>query len=272
MIAVLFPGQGQRLPLPGLEHALSHRRGRALVDRAAHAAGLTVEDVLAKGQRALERTEVLQPVLTAVTLSIWEAARADGLSPSVVMGHSLGEIAAWSASGAITAEESVELAAIRGRLMAREAAANPGGMVAVAGISVLPPGVTIGAVNAPDEIILTGENAALRAVPHARRLPVAGAWHSPLMRGAAADFAAALDAVSISHSTITLVQGGTGEVDAPMAPHLVRQLTETNRFMDALATLKTLGVTEIVTCGPGAVLRSLVARNLGTTIPVREAA
>jgi [acyl-carrier-protein] S-malonyltransferase len=152
MTVFLFAGQGVEPPwvspellgdpcvaqlLDVASEAIRASAAAVEVDRASgHAAGragssLDLRRLLARGGRELARTEVLQPALVAVCLGIVRRLARAGLEPSIVLGHSLGELAAWAAAGGITDEDAVRLAAIRGALMAREAARRPGGMLRV---------------------------------------------------------------------------------------------------------------------------------------------
>src|SRR5262249_51205009 len=155
----------------------------------------------ARGGRALEATRVLQPVLTAVALAAHARLEAAGVRADVVAGHSLGEIAAWSAAGCISPQDAVGVAAPPRRPVGAEAARAPGGLAALldptesALRTALSLGVTIGAYNAPGEIVVTGDEASIRAVLArlpSKRIVVEGAWHGPAMQGAVEELRAAL--------------------------------------------------------------------------------
>lgn len=277
-VALLFPGQGSKGVLPTLSLAQATPAGPALLARAASAAGLEVAALSARGGRALEDTAVLQPTMVAISLALHGALPGAGRGLEAVAGHSLGEIAAWAASGGLSPEHAVDLAATRGRLMAREAAKDPGGMLALASEAELARALAIGkehggaglaACNAPDEHVVAGSERALRAIAAAvpvRRLPVAGAWHGPGMAGAVEEFTRALQALPRYPARLPWISGEDGEAlrdpDA-ISARLARQLTRPARFTRILATLWARGVRTFVTVGPGAVLRALVRRNLG---------
>lgn len=281
--AFLFPGQGAKNVAVTLR-ALDGD-GAALAEHAAVQAGVSLSRI-ARRPLLLDRTEVLQPVLTALALAASLRLSRAGIEPSIVVGQSLGEVAAWSAAGGISAERAVELCALRGRLMAREAAKRPGGMVALASGD---PGLIEGALaagrragalyiaahNAPEETVLSGDEAALRAaMAHARgvatRIATAGAWHSPAMAGALAEWRAALRAAPRSPLRCAFIANRHGDVvtssDAIpdlLAEQLVRQVELARSFVALRAHADAL-----VTVGPGAVLRSLVRKNF---LPRRDA-
>jgi len=283
VIAALFPGQGSAGLLAGIALAASMERGRALLERAAEAADLPLTRITAHGGRALERTEVLQPVLVAVALSTFAALRE--ASMAFVAGHSLGEIAAFSAAGCISPDDAVDIAALRGRLMAREAARRPGGLLAIldgseaAVAAALARGraagwMEIAAWNAVDEVILAGDPAALAAAPAAapsRRLPVAGAWHSAAMQGAVEELRAALRRAPRRPPSVAMVLNRDGlPASGPdeIPDQIAEQLTRPIHWTRTLATLSTAGVTDLVTIGPGKVLRGLARKALGSAVRV----
>jgi len=289
-IAFLFPGQGAKRVDAALRSTVRSEGGRALCELAAREADVPLARLLER-PALLDRTEVLQPVLTAICLAASEALRAGGVVPAVVLGHSLGELAAWSAAGCVTAQEAVRLAAARGRLMAREAAARPGGMVALAtaDATVIAEALDVGrnagrsagpnvgwnagamvvaAYNAPDETVLTGDEVAVRAVlafapALATRVPTAGAWHSPAMAGAVEDWRYVLRSAERSGARCGYVSNAHGEVvkgGDEILELLAEQLVRPVWWTRALASVSARGGA-VVTMGPGAVLRSLWHRN-----------
>jgi [acyl-carrier-protein] S-malonyltransferase len=272
--AVLFGGQGTEVPRMGLEIAAEHAPARALLERAGALAGVDASALLESGGTALSRTAVIQPLLVAVQLG---ALALLGTTYTYAAGHSLGELSAWSAAGALTAEAAVELAAARGAAMERETTRHPGGMVAltntsaerIAGLLARAPGCVLAAHNAPGEYTLSGPVPALKALAaHVRttRLPVAGAWHSPAMADAVEDvLTAARERLQASH-TATVITNRTGEAaasDADVAELLAGQLVRPVQWARTLATLGAAGVEEYLVVGPGKLMRALVAKNLG---------
>jgi [acyl-carrier-protein] S-malonyltransferase len=274
----LFPGQGAEEPRMGLALAAAFPPAAALLALAGELAGVEPLSLLARGGPALGRTEVLQPLLVAVALGAFRAAAATGLRPGLVAGHSLGELAAWSASGAIDDEAAVRLAARRGQLMAAEAARTPGAMAVFADEAALAAALAAGrphgqlglaARNAPDEWVVSGAEAAvaaaLRAVP-GRRLRVAGAWHSPAMSPAVEPFREAARAVRRSPAGAPLLSGVTGSLveEAGRVPDLLAEaLLAPIQFTRLLSEAVRRGVTDVVVLGPPKVVRGLVRRSLG---------
>ena len=205
-----------------------------------------------------------------------------GFEVEVLAGHSLGELAAWAFAGAMTPEDAVEIAAVRGRAMGRAARIHKGDMLALTNIDavglerMLKIGrshglLTVGAYNAPREVVLTGALPALQAVAplcQSRWLNVGGPWHSPLMEQAKPEFADALEGLRIErhiHPVVSSVNGACINDGRKMLPNLLAQLTEPLRWTTVLATLSSLGVERFMIAGPGRTLRYLVRLNLPRT-------
>lgn len=282
-IAFLVPGQGTRDLAGVIEFVRTRASSEEWFDHAAVAADLPVARWLERGGRHLETTEVLQPVLTAVSLTVARELANAGISADYVAGHSLGEIAAWALAGCIPFADAIRLAGLRGRLMARAAQQNPGGLLALVDKpdveSALRIGqevgwVEFGAENAPDEIILSGDDAALRAIAAvcpARRLSVAGPWHSSAMADAVETFRVALATVPRSSARAKLVLNRDGcvvENEETVIDCLAEQLVRPVYWSKVLETLYRAGVRDFVTAGPGSILRALVRKNLGTDVRI----
>src|SRR4051812_39609477 len=157
--------------------------------------------------RVEESTAFAQPAIFCASLATWSRVR-DRVDPAAMAGHSLGELTALTAAGAVDELDALKLVVLRGRLMAEAGAASGGGtMLAVlrgtparAAALAARHGVTVANDNAPDQVVLSGGRAALEGAGNDARaqglrammLDVAGAFHSPQMEGAVAPFAAAL--------------------------------------------------------------------------------
>lgn len=276
-IVFLFGGQGPDLARLGPDLARVGERTSELLELAAHHAGLPLQDIWARGGRALERTEVYQPVLIALELGLHNALEAGGVQPVAVAGHSLGELSAWSAAGGIPAEDAVCIAAERGRMMAERGAACPGGLLALeadvgqAMDSVLElgedhGGVYVAAMNAPSEWVIGGSDGALRAIARrfpSTRLTVEGPWHGPPMLPVVEPFRRFLDAFVTHPLRTVIVSSRSGSVATSEAmPGLISdQLIHPVCWAEALTALVEVGASQLVTVGPGKVMRGLAHRN-----------
>ena len=271
MLLLLSPGQGSQscgLLRPWLD--LPDARAR-LADWSS-ATGL---DLLALGTQApddvVRRTEIAQPLLTAAALLSGRAALA-GSSPDLVSGHSIGELPALALAGVLSDDEAVVLAAGRGAAMARAAAQQPTGMVAVLGgglddDAITAAGLEVATVNVAGQVVLGGSVEALEAfsVPGARlrRLEVAGAFHTSAMLPAVDEFAslvAGLTPKAAHCDVIANADGARLRDGAELLSRLVGQLTRPVRFDLCLAAAG--DATRVVELAPGGVLAALVKRAL----------
>jgi [acyl-carrier-protein] S-malonyltransferase len=266
--AVLFPGQGSQTPDM---RDLVERHRPDLLELARAEVG---DDLF---ERAGEGTRWAQPAIFCAALAGFDVLR-DRVEPDVMAGHSLGEIAALAAAGAVTAEDGLRLVAARGRLM-QEAAerADDGGMMAVrarerASVERVAEegGLTVANDNAPDQLVLSGPDDGLAAAEQqlreagvrAKRLPVAGAFHSPLMEPAVEPFRAVVLETELREPRVPVLSCVTAEPFDDVRERLVQALTHPVRWLDVMRALEERGVTSFVETGPGRVLANLVRKSL----------
>ena len=279
---LLFPGQGSEHPGMGLAFAAASARAASLLDLASSEAGYDLRRVLREGGPALERSSVLQPALVAVSLSAFAALSEAGFEPWAVAGHSLGELSALGAAGALPAEAAVRLAAVRGRAMEREARAHPAGMLAAfAGEEEISrrlaadPRLELAAANAPGEWVLAGPEEALARVASgvpSQRLRVSGGWHSRAMEGAVGEVRAAVEAARPAPVQLRAYSVLTGEpvgAGADLAELLSAQLVRPVRFAALLERLAADGAELFIAMGSGRALGGLVRQNLPRSAVLR---
>jgi acyl transferase domain-containing protein len=250
----------------------------SLVAIASAEAGADVAHLIAHGGRALGTTAIEQPAMVAVCLGLHRLLERRGVRPAFVMGHSLGELTAWAAAGGIAHEHAVAIAARRGRLMAREAARHPGGMLRLTGdretceaairLGSQVGSICVGAHNGDLEWAVSGDEAALALVQarfRASRLPVAGAWHSPAIAGAVDELRDALAALPRSPMRARAIanRDGSFAADADMPELLAGQLVRPVRWADMLRTALGAGARRFIAVGPGKTLRALIHLELG---------
>ena len=270
--ALLFPGQGSQT---AEMRATVERVRPDLLELALAEVG---EDLF---ERAGDGTRWAQPAIFCAALAGHEEL---GVEPDVMAGHSLGEITALVAAWAVGAEDGLRLVAARGRLM-QEAAeeTGDGGMTAVRARSdareavaevAAEAGVAVANDNAPDQLVLSGSLDALDAAEaklaergiRAKRLPVAGAFHSPLMEPAVEPFRAVVQELTFAEPRVPVLSCVTAEAFDDIPGLLVRALTEPVRWLDVVRTLERRGVTEFVETGPGNVLSNLVKKSLAPEV------
>lgn len=265
MLAILFPGQGSQTP-----------DDAAVVDR--HAPDLLERAIARLGDDPFPRVEQstawAQTAIHLTSAAHWRRLRSTlEASPAAFAGHSLGEISALAAAGALTEEDALDLVIARGRAMAE---AQAGTMVAVrTDAAAAAPvadahGWVVANDNAPGQVVLSGPveaadelQAALRADGmRAMRLPVTGAFHSPLMGEAAEAFAQVLARTPFARTTAPVWCCATAAPFDDPRFQLASAITAPVRWRELLLELWAAGVTRYLDAGPGTVIDGLVRRTL----------
>lgn len=280
--AILFPGQGAQAVGMGQDLAEQVPACRALFDRANDVLGFDLAQICFEGPvENLTKSNHAQPAIFVVSAAAWLAlqeAKPD-LQPVAVAGLSSGEWAALYAAGVVSFEDALRVLEARGRFMQAACEAQAGTMLSVIGLSVeqLEPiaeacGIQLANLNSPEQTVLSGtvagidqaeEMAKAGGAKRAIKLNVAGAFHSRLMASAAEQLAAFLKDISLSPPTMPVVSNVTG---APfnsveeIREGMVRQVTESVRWVEDIQWMSANGVDRFIECGPGKVLSGLVKR------------
>lgn len=286
-VILLFPGQGSQKPGMGKDLAEAFPAARAVFAAVDSALGEPLSQLCFEGPaETLTLTHHAQPALLAHGLAVWRTVNAH-LAPHVraAAGHSLGEFTAYAAVDALALDDAVRLVQRRGQLMYEAGLARPGTMAAVLG-DTSPPieaicarataeaGEVVAAnYNAPGQIVISGEVAGVeRAMALAReagarramRLPVSGAFHSPLMAPARSGLAAALAAATLRDPRVPVYANVTAEPvrEAAVARRLLEeQLTAPVRWIQLVEHLvRDFPSALYVEMGPGGVLAGLVRK------------
>jgi [acyl-carrier-protein] S-malonyltransferase len=267
--ALLFPGQGSQTT--DMRDTVERSRPD-LLELATREVG---PDLF---ERAADGTRWAQPAIYCASLAGWEQLR-ERVSPDLMAGHSLGEIGALVAAGALEAEDGLRLVAARGRLM-QEAAeeTGDGSMIAVRARGDRAPihevaeatGLAVANDNAPDQLVLSGANDALDRAEaelaerkvRAKRLPVAGAFHSPLMQPAVEPFRELVDEVEVREPRVPVLSCVTAKPFDDIRTRLVEAITSPVRWLEVMQELERRGATSFVETGPGRVLTNLVRKSI----------
>ncbi|MHA6798897.1 ACP S-malonyltransferase [Bounagaea algeriensis] len=284
MIALLAPGQGSQAPgmlspwleLDGVPEQLgtfSERTGLDLLRLGTTADAEEIKD-----------TAVTQPLVVATTLVAADQLRKRFALPETtpVAGHSIGELAAAALAGALTPEDAIDLAAVRGREMASACALEPTGMSAVLGgdenavLSLLERlSLEPANRNGSGQIVAAGRTTALEQLAEqppegarVRPLPVAGAFHTRFMEPARENLAQHADELTPTDARMPLLSNSDGAVvtgGSEVLKRLVSQVTSPVRWDRCMATLGEQGVDAVVEFPPAGALTGMVRRDLKGT-------
>jgi [acyl-carrier-protein] S-malonyltransferase len=306
-VAFLFPGQGSQAAGMGADIFETSPAARRVFESADEALGIALSDLCFHGpDDVLRETINAQPAIVTVSLALLAALQASlnehtsswssPLVPSYTAGHSVGEYAALVASGALQLKDALRLVRERGRLMHYEGTVCPGGMAAVIGMEEGPleevcqeataqavvnlprdahPGqgrVSIANFNAPGQIVISGEQAALsvamelakaRGAKRVIPLAVSGAFHSPVMQPAAVGLAQAIEQTEVHDASIPII----GNMHAKpltkaqeIREELAQQIAAPVQWTRTIEYLAGAGVTIFLEIGPGQALTGMVKR------------
>jgi acyl transferase domain-containing protein/NAD(P)-dependent dehydrogenase (short-subunit alcohol dehydrogenase family) len=296
-LGMLFPGQGSqyagmlrdlacRFPLlldtlVAADDGFASQDGTRLSDLIYPVSAFDVE-TRERQEAALRATEAAQPAIGATSLGAMKILKSFGIVPEAVAGHSYGELTALCAAGRFDEAALHELSRLRGRLM-REGKGDKGSMLAVSALLTTVEQViaeekldlVVANRNAPAQAVLSGSTAEIeraaavftsRNLP-CKRLPVAAAFHSPLVADAAAPFRSALAKVELKRAQIPVFANTTAAeypADSAAAKALLaNQLARPVEFVAEIEAMYAAGVRTFVEVGPGARLSGLVKAILG---------
>ncbi|MBR1878147.1 MAG: ACP S-malonyltransferase [Paludibacteraceae bacterium] len=281
MKAFVFSGQGSQFPGMCKDLYDAHKEAREMCQAADRLLGFSLTDVMFNGTADdLKQTKVTQP---AVFLHSVVAQRLMTIeTPNMVAGHSLGEFSALVACGALRFEDALLLVSARAQAMQAACEANPGTMAAVLGLpdekveeicKSQESGVVVAAnFNCPGQVVISGETEAVDAIcpvmkeagaRRALRLPVGGAFHSPLMQPAAEDLKAAILKTEFRKPFCPIYQNVTAQAETEpeiIRVNLVKQLTAPVRWTQSVQQMIADGATEFYEFGPGDVLKGLIRK------------
>lgn len=279
---LLFPGQGAQKVGMGADLFDVTPLAEERFTKANEILGIDLKKLVLEGpNEELTKTQYTQPALFTVESILTDLLKEAGVKPSLVMGHSLGEYGALYAAEVFDFETGLKLVAKRGELMASAGEKSNGGMAAIIGldkekiVEVLETidGTVVSAnENSKDQTVISGEKEAIElaceklkeaGAKRAIVLAVSGAFHSPLMKPAADEFAKVLEEVTFNDAICPVVTNVTADKEsngATLKSLLVDQLLNPVRWVESEVVLEKEGADRIIEVGPGTVLKGLVRK------------
>ena len=281
MNAYVFPGQGSQFRGMGQDLYQQSAHARQLFDQANQVLGYELTRIMFEGtDEDLKQTIYTQPAVFLHGVVV--ALTSDSFKPDVVAGHSLGELSALTAAGALSFADGLRLASVRATAMQRACELVPSGMAAVLGladdiIEQVCAGITDEVVvpanyNCPGQVVISGSIAGLQMAEErlkaagAKRvvpLAVGGAFHSPFMEPARTEFAEAVERMPFSTPRCPVCQNVDAQPTtdpARIKANLIAQLTSPVRWTQSIEQMVIDGVIEFTECGPGKVLQGLIKK------------
>jgi [acyl-carrier-protein] S-malonyltransferase len=289
----VFPGQGSQFSGMGKTHYEGNAFARRFFEDGNDILGFRISDIMFEGSdEDLKQTNVTQPAI--FLHSVISYRMIEGATPHMVAGHSLGEFTALVVNGTLTFEEALKLVSIRASAMQKACEINPSTMAAVLGLSdqiaekicaeimeetgeiVVPANY-----NCPGQLVISGSNTGIdiacerlkaAGAKRALKLPVGGAFHSPLMEPAKEELAAAIMATHFHKPSCPVYQNVVARpVTDPdeIKLNLINQLTGPVRWTQTIEEMIKDGTSSFKEVGPGKVLQGLIGK-INKTIPVES--
>ena len=280
--ALLFAGQGAQAVGMGQDLAAAFPSARGWFDRANAALSYDLASICFNGPEAeLTKTENAQPGIFLVSWVAFQLLKEQAplLKFDATAGLSLGEFTALTAAGAMSFEDGLRVVRQRGRFMQEACEATRGGMAAVIGLDEAPTrevcaeaGVVLANLNCPGQLVISGETdkitkavelAKAKGAKRAIALPVAGAYHSPLMAGAQPKLQAELAKIKISPPAVPVISNVTGQPygnAADISARLIEQVTSSVFWEKSMRHLLAQGFTRFIELGPGTALSGFMKR------------
>ena len=291
--AYVFPGQGSQFPGMGKDHYEINAFARRFFEQGNDILGFRISDIMFNGsEEDLKQTKVTQPAIFLHSVISYKMI--EGATPHMVAGHSLGEFSALVVNGTLPFVEALKLVSIRASAMQKACEINPSTMAAVlalpddiaekicaeimeeTGEIVVPANY-----NCPGQLVISGtekgidlacERMKAAGAKRAIKLPVGGAFHSPLMEPAKEELAAAIMATDFHKPSCPVYQNVVAKaVTDPqeIKQNLIEQLTGPVRWSQTIESMINDGATSFTEVGPGKVLQGLIGK-INKAIPVES--
>jgi [acyl-carrier-protein] S-malonyltransferase len=282
-IGYLFPGQGSQHAGMGKDLAENFQAAREIFEEVDDALGFALSELCFNGPAdQLQLTENTQPAILTVSIAALRVLESEGFpKPDFVAGHSLGEYSALVAAGALSLTDAVRTVRARGRYMQEAVPLGVGAMAAILGAKLdvvmeacaeAAQGQVCSAanINSPGQVVIAGDAAAIdraigllkeRGAKRAMKLNVSAPFHCALMQPAQERLAVDLNSIpfkNLSTPLVTNVDAKAIELGAEARDALVRQVSQSVRWLQSVEFLISQGVQSLIEIGPGKVLSGLV--------------
>jgi len=281
MKAYIFPGQGAQFSGMGVDLYEKFSEAQELFEKANKILGFSITDIMFEGTaEELKQTKVTQPAIFLHS-TILAKILGDNFKPEMVAGHSLGEFSALVANGVLTFEDGLKLVSQRALAMQKACEIQESTMAAVLGLDdtvveetcASIDGIVVAAnYNCPGQLVISGEIAAIdkacellteKGARRALKLPVGGAFHSPLMEPAREELAEAIKNTTFGEPICPVYQNVVAKAvlnPDEIKENLMKQLTSPVRWTQSIQQMIADGGTEFIEVGPGKVLQGLMRK------------
>ena len=278
MKAYVFPGQGAQFPGMGKDLYDNSSDAKQMFDAANDILGFSITDIMfGEDAEALKQTKVTQPAIFLHSV-ILAKVLSTNFKPEMVAGHSLGEFSALVSAGYLSFEDGLSLVSKRALAMQKACEQNPSTMAAVLGLenevvekicNEIEEVVVPANYNCPGQLVISGSNEGIdiackkltqAGARRALKLPVGGAFHSPLMEPARAELEQAIDETNFSNGICPIYQNVTAlAITNPeeIKRNLKKQLTSSVLWTQTMQQMMEDGLSSVTEVGPGKVLQGL---------------
>jgi len=281
MKAYIFPGQGAQFSGMGLDLFENSPLAQQLFEQANKILGFPITDIMFEGTaEELKQTKVTQPAIFLHSVILAKTLGSD-FKPEMVAGHSLGEFSALVANEVLSYEDGLSLVSKRAMAMQKACEIQESTMAAVLGLEDVVveevcksvEGVVVAAnYNCPGQLVISGEISAIdkacelliqKGARRALKLPVGGAFHSPLMEPAREELASAIENTTFNNPICPIYQNVVAKAvtnPVEIKENLIAQLTAPVRWTQTIQQMIADGGTEFIEVGPGKVLQGLMRK------------
>lgn len=278
MNAYVFPGQGAQFPGMGKDLYEASVDAKQMFEKANEILGFSITDIMfGEDAEALKQTKVTQPAIFLHSV-ILAKVKGDCFKPEMVAGHSLGEFSALVSAGYLSFEDGLKLVSKRAMAMQKACEQNPSTMAAVLGLdnevvenicSEIEEVVVPANYNCPGQLVISGSNNGIdiaceklteAGARRALKLPVGGAFHSPLMEPARAELETAINNTEFKEGVCPIYQNVTATAitnPEEIKENLKKQLTASVMWTQTMQQMIADGLSSVTEVGPGKVLQGL---------------